>query len=175
MIPAFVIHHSEATDRADIVKALVEKTNATIVEAVWVQDRKQGCRHSHLKVALLAKELVPESPYLVFEDDCILTDQWKQSLDSTATRDLVYLGYNDRCEHTIFGTHALIVSPRLRDILIQETEDLIDNVRDRGAFDHILSLLCSMHSIVPLLPFQKDVYCYQQKGLVSSITGKKRM
>jgi len=176
MIPAFVIHHPSSSERSEIVKDLVEKTDAVVVEAILLSDGKAGCRASHLRVAHLAKEQYPKSHYLVFEDDCILSEDWKDCLAGMEMADVLYLGYNDKCSHTTFGTHALMISPRARDKILLETENLADKVIDKGAFDHILSKLCRQEGLLTCMPppDEKSRWAYQKKGLRSLITGNLR-
>jgi GR25 family glycosyltransferase involved in LPS biosynthesis len=176
MYPAFVLHHETSTDRDDLVKDIVKKTDATVVQSVLLPNRKLGCTASHLSVAKLAKSLFPLQSYLVFEDDCVLSENWMDALKGVESADVVYLGYNDKCEHTVFGTHALLISPKARDKIISETYALKDQVIDRGAYDHILSLLCRREGLQTALPKMefRNTFAYQKKGLVSLITGRAR-
>lgn len=141
-----------------------------------MSDRKAGCRASHLKVAQMAKELYPTKHYLVFEDDCVLSEDWKACLEGMEIADVLYLGYNDKCRHTTFGTHALLISPKARDNILSKTETLVDSVLDIGAYDHILSKLCRQEGLLTAMPpvNEKDRWAWQQKGIQSLITGRLR-
>lgn len=171
--PCFIIHNSSSTERKEIVDSLVSKTKATVYQAIMLQDGKAGLRASHIAVAKLAKTLHPTSHYLVFEDDCVLADDWELCIQGMECADVLYLGYNGKCEHTTFGTHALLISPKARDKIISETENLSNQVVDKGAFDHILSKLCRQEGLLTAMPppDTKERWAYQQKGLKSTITG----
>lgn len=176
MYPAFVIHHNSSTDRVEIVKDIVKKTDATIVQSILLQNPKLGCTASHIHCAKLARSMFPLKHYLVFEDDCILSEDWEACLTGVESADVVYLGYNDKCEHTVFGTHALLISPKARDAIIEEADKVKDEVIDKGAYDHILSLLCRRQGLQVAMPKMefRGTFAHQKKGLVSLITGKPR-
>lgn len=180
MIPAYIIHHKDCLDRKHLVDDLVRKTNGTVVDAVWCADGKEGCRKSHLKVAALAKQEHPHSPYLVFEDDCILTDCWRDMIEKYVRTpghcELVFLGFNDICEHSIFGTHAILIFPEARQAILDWTEYYADKVFNPGAFDIILSKLITKHHLLYAMPPKVDCkkYAYQCPGLTSTITGNVR-
>ena len=176
MIPSFIIHHPSSVDRSEIVKDLVAKTNGAVVEAILLPDRKAGCRKSHILVAQMAKEQYPDSHYLVFEDDCILSEDWQRCIEGMEIADLLYIGYNDVCWHSVFGTHALLIGPRTRDKILEKAEELAPHVIDKGAYDHILSRICTQEKLIVGKPpvEEKDRYAFQKKGLVSMITGNKR-
>jgi len=176
MLPSFIIHHPSSVERSGIVKDLITKTGGTVVEACLMTDGKAGCRASHLKVAKIAKELCPTKHYLVFEDDCVLSDDWNYCIEGMEVADVLYLGFNDKCHHTTFGTHALMISPRARDKILSQTEALAGSVIDKGAYDHILSQLCRQEGLLTAMPpvDEKDKWAYQKKGLRSLITGTLR-
>lgn len=176
MLPAFIIHSSSSTDRNSIVQDIVQKTNATVFDAIMTVDGKDGCRKSHIEVAKLAKLSFPSSHYLVFEDDCILRENWREVLKGYEFADVLYLGYNDRCSKAVFGTHALFLSPKARDAIIQDAETLKDSVENKGAYDWILSLLCRKYGLITCMPRMenRELFCHQQKELVSLITGQLR-
>jgi hypothetical protein len=177
MNPSFVIHNYHSSERAEIVKTLVQRTKATVVSAVMLPDGKDGCRASHLAVARLARGLYPTKHYLVLEDDCVLSEDWEQCLEGMQMADVVYLGYNDKTSSVTYGTHALMVSPKARDALLKWTEALKDDVEDRGAFDHILSKICRQEGLLVAMPppDQRDRYAVQKAGLRSLITGQIRV
>lgn len=141
-----------------------------------MSDGKQGCRTSHLKVAQIAKDLYPQESYLVFEDDCVLSDDWMRCVQEAKGADVVFLGYNDKSWHTIYGTHALMISPKARDLILARTEELAPCVRDVGAFDHILSELMFQErlSVIAPSPLEKERWAHQRRGLRSLITGHLR-
>jgi len=173
---AFVIHHSASTDRDDLVKTLVDATGAEIVEAVWFEDphkRKEGCAKSHIKVAQLAD---PNEPYLVFEDDCILADDWADVLDGKEDYDIVYLGVNSN-GGTPFGTHAMLIRPAAREAILEDTERLHDAVWDTWAYDHIVHLLAKQRNLRVWTPPEEAQWfrwAMQKKGMISTITGAPR-
>ena len=175
MIPAFVIHHTSSKDRIDLVEKIVKETGAIRFQSVWLDDHKLGCMRSHIGVAKLAKSLYPTQSYLVFEDDCELYEGWRDLLNTTA--DIVYLGYNDKSTKVIYGTHALYITPKMRDIIIADTERVKDDVIDKRAFDHILSKLIVDHMCSMSYPSYdvREKYCKQSRGLRSTITGKIRV
>jgi GR25 family glycosyltransferase involved in LPS biosynthesis len=176
MIPAYVLHHPSCHERTEIVKDIVDKTKATVFESYLLPNGKDGCRWSHIGVAKLAKSLHPEKSYLVFEDDCALEEGWQEGLKGVEFADVVYLGYTDRTKDTLFGTHALYISPKARDVIIEHTEEHKNEVPDKGAYDFILSLLCRRYGLITCMPrfSDKDKYCSQKKGLRSQITGRIR-
>lgn len=175
MIPAFVIHSLEQSDREDIVQDIIKKTKATVIPAIMIKENgTKGCTLSHIEVAKMAKDAYPEQSYLVFEDDCILKDGWESVLEENQDCDLIYLGYNGLCEHTIFGTHALYITPKMRDFIIEYAEQASSYVRLIWAYDHILSLLSQVGGFKICIPKEKDKYAYQKPGLKSYITGNIR-
>lgn len=176
MIPAFVIHHDSCVDRKPLVQDIVKKTGANIVQSVLLPNGKDGCRITHLKVALIARNLYPDNTYLVFEDDCVLAENWKEALQEAKYADVGYLGYNDRSSSVIYGTHAVWITPKARDIILRDAEFVKDQVIDKGAYDHILSLICLKNNLSVWSPpiEKKDQWAVQKKGLKSLITGRDR-
>ena len=180
--PSFIIHSSSSPDRDDVVKMLQEKTGAEVIEAVWIpNDPKKGCRESHKKVAALAKEKYPDSSYLVFEDDCeLVSDRWFWPTVAGDTVDLIYLGVNGYGtffgDMYSYGTHAMIVNPKMRDLILDKTDEYVDRVWEKGAFDHILNKLCYDNDMTVWRPTEKDKerWVRQKKGLTSTITGNIR-
>lgn len=170
---AFVLHNSSCVERDEIVEELVKKTKATVFQSYLLSDGKEGCRQSHIAVAKLAKALYPLDKYIIFEDDCVLAEDWEDCLKGLEFADVVYLGYNDKCEHTTFGTHALLLSPKARDVIIENAEKHKDDVINKGAYDFILSLLCRKYGLLTCMPKMQDRerYCHQKRGLKSQITG----
>jgi hypothetical protein len=176
MLPAFVIHNSSSSERTEIVKELQDKTKAMIVEGLFEANPKDGCRHAHQAVARLARSLHPTSHYLVFEDDCVLSEGWMNCIEGMEIADVLYLGYNGKSSEVTYGTHALKISPKARDKILSESEKLKDAVADRGAYDHILSKLCRQEGLLTAMPppEEKDTWAVQKKGLTSLITGRIR-
>ena len=170
MIPAFVIHHKACQERHEIVEKLCQQTGATIFPAILLSDGVEGCRLSHIEVARLAKQKYPDQHYLVFEDDCVLAPHWGEMIDTF--KDLVYLGYNDKCDKATFGTHALLISPLMRDIIINVANQDYVVLKFQGKFDWILSYLAKAFEVKIKLPQYDDrnKYCWQKKGLRSLIT-----
>lgn len=179
MRPSFVIHNKSCSERTSLVADLVRKTKATVVDAEMLANPVEGCFKSHLKVAQLAKDLYPNEYYLVFEDDAILRHGWERFLDTLKPLefDLIYLGFTDMCEKTIFGTHGLCISPRFRDILLNHWKDYYDKVQFPWAADWVLPFMATVFQMEISRPIycDRDKYCYQQKGLRSQITGKLRV
>ena len=169
-LPSFVIHNDSCVERYDLVKALKEKTNAVVFDAVMLENGKDGCRKSHIEVARFAKVSYPNSRYIVFEDDCVLSEDWEDVIEVSQDIDVVFIGVNDLCDDIIFGTHALILSPKARDVIVEKTEECCSLVSNTGAFDHILSYLIRKYNL------SVKIYrlAMQQEGLRSLITGEFR-
>ena len=174
MFPSFVIHSPTHTDRNEIVEDIVNKTGATQFQSYLLSDPVRGCLASHVGVAKLAKSLHPESHYLVFEDDWELLD-WQIPIQDASGFDVVYLGYNDKCEWATFGTHALLISPKARDLIIEKVL-LWSPVDKKSAYDHLLSRLCREEGLKVCMPKyeMRESFCRQKKGLKSTITGNIR-
>lgn len=173
---AFIIHNSNSSERVEIVKDLQRKTNAIILDAIMLPDGLEGNKESHLAVARLARSLCPTKHYLVFEDDCILSDDWKRCIEGMEISDVLYLGYNDKCENTTFGTHALLISPKARDKILSETPKVCTQVLRKQAMDHILSKICRQEGLLTAMPpyEERERYAEQKKGIKSIITGQVR-
>jgi GR25 family glycosyltransferase involved in LPS biosynthesis len=178
MIPAFVIHHPSSVERESVVADLVEKTGAVVVEAILLPHGPEGCTRSHLAVANFAKEFFPDHSYLVFEDDCVLEDGWDDILKLFPNADLLYLGYTERSSHTIFGTHGLYMSPKARDCFQEHAEEINREIPPphTWATDWILTRLFQRYNLQTEMPTYelRNRWCYQKKGLKSTITGKIR-
>jgi hypothetical protein len=180
--PAFLIHSSSCPERNDVVEMLQLECDAEVVEAVWYpNDPKKGCRESHKKVAQIAKEKYPEASYLVFEDDCeLVSPRWYYPSIAGGTVDLIYLGVNGYGKFNgdlySYGTHAMIVSPKVRDLILEKTDDYVDAVWEKGAFDHILNKMCYDNQITVWRPPEREMerWVRQKKGLKSTITGNIR-
>lgn len=174
--PCFIIHDPNSYERTEIVNKLIEQTKGTILSAIMLPNGKDGCRASHLAVARLARSLYPDKHYLVFEDDCVLSDDWKDCIEGMECIDVLYLGYNGKSSDITYGTHALLISPKARDKILSETEKLKNNVVDKGAYDHILSKICRQEGLLVAMPSldDKDKWAEQKKGLKSLITGRIR-
>ena len=173
---AFVIHDIKNSDRTDIVKEIVSKTKATHYQAIMLPNKREGCLNSHLGVARLARGLHPDKHYLVFEDDCVLSDDWQEALKGMEFVDVLYLGYNDKCDKAVFGTHAYCLSPKARDILLEHAHEVALHVEVPFAIDWILSALYRKYGLVVAMPKMEDRerYCHQKRGFVSQITGQIR-
>lgn len=174
MYPAFIIHASCSQDREPYVKKLQEETDGRVVEAELLENRLIGCCLSHLKVARLAETLYPSSPYLVFEDDCVLTPDWKDSLDLSG--DVVYLGYNDKASFgTLFGTHAMLITVKARNLLIQHLEKYMFEKTMFPAYDWVAYYIWKDYNLDVQYPEEGNRWAYQAKGLTSLITGHERV
>lgn len=147
------------------------------MEAIVLPNRVEGCFRSHQKVAQLAKELHPSLPYLVFEDDCMLEDGWDALLSQSKFADMLYFGYTEASRDTIFGTHALWISPTLRDLFLEHGEVYAFQVRFHWATDWILPKLCQEFHLNVFRPTYelREKWAYQKKGLTSMITGNIRV
>jgi hypothetical protein len=170
---AYVIHHSDCHDREPVVQALVHATDATVVDAVWFSDRSrryEGNSRSHVKVAQQA-----EDEYLVFEDDCVLADDWRSVLQGKDDFDVIFLGVNSDAG-VPFGTHALVIRQRARLAIIEDTERLSHAVWQTWAFDHILNLICKQRGLRVWVPDEANWqrWALQKKGMLSTITGVPR-
>ena len=172
---AYIIHHDQSTERKQIVQDLQKKTGAIIVNACWFPDHEKGCTLSHLKVALHAKKNAPDESYIVFEDDCELLEDTKMIFSKFSAADVFYLGYNDvgrneKGDKLIFGTHALMISPKARELLLNY-EDIFSK-----PFDHALSELCTKEKLHVVYPEydKREAYARQKKDIISTITGYPR-
>lgn len=176
MIPAYVIHHHECHDRDTLVADLQTITNAKVVDAVWYpsnvyEGRRMGCFLSHLKVASQAKMEYPNGSYLVFEDDCVLYPEAFRWIKKNNNADLVYIGYNDRSEEVIYGTHALLISPKVRDLILKNGAKF-----ETATYDGFLSDLAKRHKLNVKVPEYdiREGYAYQKQGLISTLTNTPR-
>jgi hypothetical protein len=176
VIPAFIIHNPSSSERTEIVKELMLKTKGMIVQAILLPDGVEGCRQSHSAVARLARSLYPLQHYLVFEDDCVLSEDWERCLEGMEMADVLYLGYNDKCEKATFGTHALMISPKARDKILAESDSLAKIVERKNAMDWILSKLCRQEGLLTAMPplDEKERWAWQKRGIKSLITGQIR-
>lgn len=175
MIPSFVLHNSASTERDAVVDELVKKTGATQFQSYLLDDKVMGCLESHLGVAKLAKALHPTSDYLVFEDDCELFDGWEQMRDVSGI-DVVYIGYTDRCEWATFGTHAVKLSPKARDKVLELAHEVGKTTHAKFAYDQVLSKICRQEGLSVAMPKyeMREQFAKQKRGLVSLITGRPR-
>ena len=187
MLPAYIIHNSNQIERKDLVVNLIQTTGATVVEAVWnTKDPVLGCRESHKKVAKLAKERHPDTPYLVFEDDCeILDPSFLTLLKEHPSVDLLYFGVNGFCLHMqpfpikhSWGTHALYITPKVRDAIL-EKEQLYMKLqfpRYDYPFDQLLCVMAHLEHWSVWKPDESSMtrWVRQKPGLVSSISGSVR-
>lgn len=173
---AYIIHLDQSFDRNGLVQDLQQKTGAEIVKAVHSSDGRLGCLVSHLKVALKAKQENPEKSYLVFEDDCVLLEDIDVILNKFNIADITYLGYNsssynknESCMY-FYGTHALLISPKVRDLFIENLLDCNEPI------DHKISKLIKKFNLSVACPTQEccEMYAMQQKGLLSTITNMPR-
>jgi len=176
MTPAYVLHHPSCKDRVESVAEIITKTGATVVQSCLMHDGKAGCRTSHILVAKLARTQHPDKHYLVFEDDCVLSEDWQKCIEGVGFADVVYLGYNQKSSSVVFGTHALLLSPKARDAIIECAELVKNEVADKGAFDHILSYLCRAKGLMTCMPpvEERETWAWQKKGIRSTITGRIR-
>ena len=174
---AYIIHSSSCIERKEVVDQLIQKTGGEIVEAVMLPNRVEGCLRSHLKVAQIAKEKEPTEPYMVFEDDCILEDGWDAILSQSQYADFLFFGYTEASRDTIFGTHALWINPKLRDLFLEKGEEYAFKVRFPWAADWVIPKLCQDYKLNVFRPAYdlREKWAYQKKGLKSQITGKIRI
>jgi hypothetical protein len=176
MFPSFVIHHSNHVERDEVVKDILEKSKATMFEAYLLPDGLRGNLMSHVGVAKLARSMAPNKHYIVFEDDCELLDHWEETLKGAQEYDVVYIGYTDRCEKATFGTHALCLSPRARDMIIQKAVFYANDTERKNAFDWILSKMCREEGLTVAMPKMeyRETFCRQKRGIKSTVTGEVR-
>lgn len=187
MLPAYIIHNSDQMDRKEIVEKLIQTTGAKVVEAVWSRENPVwGCRESHKKVARLAKEEHPDSPYLVFEDDCeIVNPNFLNLLLDNVDVDLLYFGVNGFCTHQLpfklrhsWGTHAMMITPKVRDLFLAKEADYLQMKFPLG--NHPLDqLFCVMEAKENLKVWKPDErtmkqWVRQKPGLKSAISGSIR-
>lgn len=175
MFPSFVIHHPQHTERDEVVSDLVKKTGAIQFQSYLLTDPVRGCLMSHIGVAKLARSLHPDSHYIVFEDDCELFENWQLPLQDASGFDVTYIGYTDKCEWATFGTHAMVISPKARDILINKVA-LWAPMDKKDAADHLISRMCREEGLSVCMPKyeRREEFCRQKRGLKSTITGNIR-
>lgn len=135
MFPAYILHHSSTKEREQLVKNLQEQTGAIVFDPVWLPENPpRGCRESHVKLANTMKEINPDSPYIVFEDDCEIIDPGFYSLLSDHPHvDLLYFGVTQygtlnryhNIPHCSFGTHAMYITPKARDIFLEHWNEIV--------------------------------------------------
>jgi hypothetical protein len=184
MLPAYIIHNSKEKDRKEIVQKLIEATGAKVVEAVWnTQDPIWGCRESHKKVAILAKQEHPESAYLVFEDDCeILDPNFIRVIFDHLDADIIYFGVNGYCVHQLpfpllhnWGTHAMMMTPKARDTLLEKEAKYLEMPFPRGVhpYDALMCVMAECENLKVWKPDEvnKNRWVRQKPGLKSSISG----
>jgi GR25 family glycosyltransferase involved in LPS biosynthesis len=173
-------------ERQETIKTLIEKVNPIVVDAIKDPNPFTGNCLSHLRVAEQAKKLFPDSPYLVLEDDAVIMDDMVWSLiDEHSDVDILYLGYNGVCVHTIpvkteyvWGTHAVVMQPKARDALL-ETYEVIVTLQfwtDKIGFDSILTVVQSVAKLTSWKPPLSERYRYvcQKEGIVSLLSGSIR-
>lgn len=170
MIPAFVIHASFSKDRDQYVKQLQDKAGATVIEAIVPGNPLIGCCMSHLKVAQTAKNLFPDSAYIVFEDDCVLNENWQDAL-TDLSGDVCYLGYSDKASTgLLFGTWAMLLTPKARDALISWLPHMIET-SSYPAYDHLCWKIWEGAKFAVGKPDDGYKYCNWARGLLSLIQG----
>lgn len=164
------------SERTEIVKDLLKKTNGMIVSAIMLPDGLEGNRQSHSAVARLARSLHPTKHYLVFEDDCVLSEDWEKCIEGMEMADVLYLGYNDKGSDITYGTHALLISPKGRDKILSESEKVGKIVDRKNAMDHILSKICRQEGLLTAMPpfHERERWAEQKKGIKSLITNQIR-
>jgi hypothetical protein len=187
MLPTYVIHNSQQTEREEIVNQIIQRTGGKVVEAVWSsQDPVWGCRESHKKVARVAKEEYPDSAYLVFEDDCeILDPKFIYVILDHLDVDILYFGVNGFCVHQepfalkhSWGTHAMMMTPKARDTLLEKEHEYLKMKFPLGKHPYDM-LLCVMAECEGLKVWKPDEltmtrWVRQKPGLKSSISGSIR-
>ena len=187
MLPAYIIHNSQQVEREEIVNKVIQTTGAKIVEAVWnKKDPVSGCRESHKKVAKLAKEEHPDSPYLVFEDDCeILDPHFIDILSEHLDVDMLYFGLNGYCFHMkpfplkhSWGTHAMMMTPKARDTLLEKEALYLKMQFPLGnhPYDMLMCVMAERENLKVWKPDETSMtrWVRQKPGLTSSISGNIR-
>ena len=202
---SYIIHMSSATEREEVVKVLEETFQAKRMEAVVggsVSEKYQnvkhplysqpvlpgaiGCIESHLAVL---KQNLSEKPYIgIFEDDCVIVDtEFNSFLDKVpADWDMICLGttesvkpfvsVNDQVNKIVrfWGTHAMIVKKEIVPKLFFTYERLMKE----GVFpvaDWFYAFAIQEHNLNVYTPKNCKEFVCQKEGLVSYITGKKRI
>jgi hypothetical protein len=187
MLPAYIIHNSNQTERKEIVDNLIQTTGAKVVEAVWnTQDPVWGCRESHKKVAVLAKEEHPDSAYLVFEDDCEIVDpHFLELIVENPDVDLLYFGVNGFCVHKLpyrlqhsWGTHAMYMTPKVRDLFLNKEAEYLQLRFPLGnhPLDQLFCVMEDKENLKVWKPNEKTMkkWVRQKPGLKSAISGSIR-
>ena len=185
-LPIYLIAMTDNADRKQTIQALVDRLDPIVVEAIKDANPWVGNCLSHLRVAELAKKEFPESSYMVLEDDAVIRDEKVWSLvEEHKDVDILYLGYNGLCNHTIpvnteyvWGTHALVVSPKARDAIIDTFETILTLKfwTTKIGFDSMLTVVQSVAKLTSWKPPFHERYNYicQKEGLVSMLSGTKR-
>ena len=163
---------SSATERDELVKALVNITGAEIFEAVYIkEDGVAGCLASHTNIY---KSLDPEEDVLVFEDDCEIIDpSFMQFIEKNKhAYDIMYIGTNKTFNTTkgvsSWGTHAMWISPKAIQLLFQHKPTA------RG-LDNIWVEVEHAYNLNVWRPPHPHTYVIQKLGLISYINGKPRV
>ena len=196
---------SSATERESIVKVLEETFQAKRQEAVVGSSVSEkylnvkhplfgqrvlpgavGCIESHLAVL---KQNQTDKPYIgIFEDDCVVLDSGFNSfLDKVpADWDMICLGtteivkpyssVNDQVNKIFrfWGTHAMIVKKEI----IPKLFFTYDRLMMEGVFpvaDWFYAFAIQEHKLNVYVPRNNKEFVCQKEGLVSYITGKKRI
>ena len=169
----YIIHISEATERADLVKKIVKLTGAKVFEAIVIEDdRVAGCKASHKEIM----KMIPAGDgALIFEDDCKIIDpSFIDFIDiEKENYDLIYIGVNKlyfekgSTRYSSWGTHAMYIGPKAIDIFLKYPDNNIP-------LDHIWNNIEKTYNLKAWRPAKIYKYVKQQVGLKSYITGKLR-
>jgi len=162
----YVIHMADAKERLPLVNKLQKVTGAKIFHALKLPDGNDGCRESHIKLYREA----PPGPITVFEDDCeiVRPDLLELINQHKDVHDIIYLGVNSVNKNgTSYGTHAMWISPKARDMFLKEGPQ-----KSGTPIDKMWNNIIKKYGLRAYKPLKIHEYVRQKSGLRSYISGK---
>jgi hypothetical protein len=171
---SYIIHISTATERAEIVKSIVDLTGAEVFEGIIIPGNgHKGCTMSHLTIY---KQVPEDNDLLIFEDDCeILDPSFVTYIEEKKKQyDVVFIGINSRDfdinkRECSYGTHAMWISRKALDIFIEHFPKT-----NTEAIDHIWNEIEHIYNLKYFRPKEPYQFVRQKPGLLSYINGKAR-
>lgn len=179
---AYILHHPSMTERDPLVQALIQATNAEVIEPVWIPENPvRGCRESHKKVLGLNLE----EPCLIFEDDCeIVREDFLCLLEEHKECDMIYLGVCDYSKNVVqhpiplihsYGTHAYFVNAKARQTLFHNIDKELTRPYqpNQHAIDQLYNVIEFEQKLKVWKPPKSQCrqWVQQKEGLQSSISG----
>jgi len=166
-----IIHMSKATEREDLVQALVDLTGAEVFEAVVLpKNPVLGCAISHRTIyeSVLVGEDA-EKGLLLFEDDCMIVDPSFLTLieEKRTEYDLIYIGVNSTFTKEgqlgSYGTHAMWISAKA-------LRALMAHPPSKKPIDHLWNDVAHAAKLKVWRPTDPYQYVRQKPGLASYIS-----